>query len=120
MNDLNLDGSVEFPGYRTDIPERLSEASALLMTSRWEGLPRIGLEAIAVGCPVFAFDVKGTRSLPLVSLAPDGDVEGLATRIVESVGKPDILMQRPETLSDSWVADEVVEFLAQFGKRRQG
>src|SRR5699024_9772733 len=85
IEELRIEKSITMAGHRTDIEELLSSSHALLLTSAWAGLPRIGLEAIAVGRPVFAFDVKGTRSLPGVVTAPDRKLEMLASLIEQKI-----------------------------------
>lgn len=109
--DLHVEDYVNFVGYASDIPRRIADSDALLMTSMWEGLPRIGLESIAVGRPVFAFDVKGTRSLPGVFLVPDADVAALAAQVLEKARSPIVARPRPQSLDERWVADELVTFL---------
>lgn len=56
---LGLQGHVRFLGYRSDVPDLLSEADILVLPSRWEGLPLIVLEAMAANCPVVASNVDG-------------------------------------------------------------
>lgn len=77
--------SITLVGRSSRVAEFLTNSHGMLLTSTWEGLPRIGLEAIAIGRPVFAFDVKGTRSLPVVYSVPEGDAAGLATLIKRTV-----------------------------------
>jgi glycosyltransferase involved in cell wall biosynthesis len=74
-------GSVVMAGGRGDVAAALGSATALLHTAAWEGLPRVALEAAAVGRWCYGFDVKGLRDAPLVRLAPDGDIAGLAALI---------------------------------------
>ena len=53
--------------------EALKEHDVLLMTSRYEGVPLVMLEAMAVGIPVVAPDLPGTRAfLDADSLFPVG------------------------------------------------
>jgi glycosyltransferase involved in cell wall biosynthesis len=68
---------------RGDVAQALRSASALLHTAAWEGLPRVALEAAAVGRWCYGFDVKGFRDAPLVRVAADGDVAALARRIAD-------------------------------------
>jgi glycosyltransferase involved in cell wall biosynthesis len=75
-----LDGIIRADG-RDRVAPALASATALLHTAEWEGLPRVALEAAAVGRWTYGFDVKGLRDAPLVQLAPDGDVEILARLI---------------------------------------
>ncbi|UZD62009.1 glycosyltransferase [Brevibacterium sp. JSBI002] len=64
-----------------DAAAALERSHALVHTSQWEGLPRVMLESLAMGCPSYAFDVKGVRDIPLARLTADGDTEALAARI---------------------------------------
>jgi glycosyltransferase involved in cell wall biosynthesis len=72
-----LTGIVQADG-RDRVTPALTEATALLHTATWEGLPRVALEAAAMGRWCYGFDVKGLRDAPLVRLVPDGDVDELA------------------------------------------
>ncbi|MFQ5668043.1 MAG: glycosyltransferase, partial [Candidatus Binatia bacterium] len=52
-----------FTGERDDVPELLRQADLFWLTSDWEGLPNVVLEAMASGLPVVATDVGGAREL---------------------------------------------------------
>jgi glycosyltransferase involved in cell wall biosynthesis len=58
---LGLNGHVVFAGFRHDVRPYLHAASALVMTSRREGLPLVILEAMACGLPCVVTDVGGNR-----------------------------------------------------------
>ena len=60
---LGISDRVDFAGERSDVSELLRGASVFWLTSRWEGLPNVVLEALASGVPVVATDVGGTREL---------------------------------------------------------
>lgn len=81
--ERGIEQSITLTGPSDRVAKFLDSSHGLLMTSAWEGLPRIGLEAIAIGRPVYAFDVKGTRSLPGVFLAAEKDSDQLAQIIQE-------------------------------------
>jgi glycosyltransferase involved in cell wall biosynthesis len=68
---------------RGDVADALRSASALLHTAAWEGLPRVALEAAAVGRWCYGFDVKGFRDAPLARVAADGDAAALARLIAD-------------------------------------
>lgn len=60
---LGIAERVQFLGERGDIDDILRTASLFWLTSRWEGMPNVVLEAMASGVPVLATDVGGTREL---------------------------------------------------------
>ena len=79
--ELSVADRVHFLGFRTDVPALLSAATALVLVSEREGLPRCVLEAMAVGLPVIGSDVRGTRDLIKAGagvLVPLDDVHALA------------------------------------------
>lgn len=75
---------VELLGARPDVERFLGESHVLVHSAYQEGLPTVVLEAMAMGVPVAAFDVRGCRDL-LGSgggvLVPNGDVSALAAAI---------------------------------------
>lgn len=58
---LGISEKIHFLGYRADIKQILPALDVLLMTSRYEGLPQVILEALACGVPVVSTDVGGVR-----------------------------------------------------------
>ncbi len=62
-HSLELDENVKFLGIRRDIPELMSAADAYVMSSAWEGLPMVLLEASACELPVVATDVGGNSEI---------------------------------------------------------
>lgn len=60
---LGISRRVRFLGYRDDIPRLLGIAELLILPSLQEGLPMSVLEAMSVGVPVIATDIRGTRDL---------------------------------------------------------
>ena len=68
---------------RTPSQPFMVQSHALMHTARWEGLPRVFLEALSTGRQIFSYDVKGTRDLPDVRLSPFADTERMARNIAE-------------------------------------
>lgn len=85
IKELNIGNRVRILGYRDDIPELLSECSAFVLPSLYEGHPLSVMEAMAAGRPVIASDIKGIDEIIVngVSgyLVPPRNPEALASAI---------------------------------------
>jgi glycosyltransferase involved in cell wall biosynthesis len=57
---LGICNYVSFLGQRFDIPQLLSTLDLFVLTSFWEGMPNVVLEAMATGLPVIATAAAGT------------------------------------------------------------
>ena len=83
----NLRDRVMLAGWRRDVATAMKCFDALLLTSRWEGLPRVILEAKAAGLPIICTKVGGIEEIitngSLTRLCQPGDIEGLATGVEE-------------------------------------
>jgi glycosyltransferase involved in cell wall biosynthesis len=89
---LNLQDVVYFTGYRQDVPDILTASDVSVMTSHYEGIPRALMESMALGIPVVATDVPGTRSLIRSGqtglLVDYGDVPGLSEALIRVSNDP--------------------------------
>jgi len=90
---LGLGPNVSLLGPRRDVAGLLPAFDAFVLSSRWEGLPRVVVEAMAVGVPVVSTDVGGISEAieDGVSglLVPAGEPEALAgaiLRILDEAG----------------------------------
>jgi glycosyltransferase involved in cell wall biosynthesis len=63
VRELGLESSVRFLGVRDDIPELMGAADGYLMSSAWEGMPMVLLEAAAAGLPIVATRVGGNHEV---------------------------------------------------------
>lgn len=63
--ELSLTERVFFVGWSSNLISVMKSSTVWCMTSRWESLPRVMLEAMAAGCPVVATDVGGVREVIL-------------------------------------------------------
>jgi glycosyltransferase involved in cell wall biosynthesis len=94
VNKLGLKGRVILTGWRRDVPEILSCLDVFVLTSLWEGLPIVVLEALAAGVPVLATDTGGIREI--VSEGVNGylvkphDIYGMQKRLRELLSRPSL------------------------------
>jgi glycosyltransferase involved in cell wall biosynthesis len=81
----SLAGNFVLAGWREEIPDLLRAFDVFLLTSRWEGLPKVVPQALLSGVPVVATAVDGTREIVDDGvdgfLAPPGNVPALARRV---------------------------------------
>jgi glycosyltransferase involved in cell wall biosynthesis len=93
VKQLHLRGSVAMPG-RVSTPYRfMGAAAAFVLSSRWEGMPGVLIEAMACGAPVVAADCKfGPGELIDHErnglLAKPDDVTSLEEQIERVLGDP--------------------------------
>jgi glycosyltransferase involved in cell wall biosynthesis len=109
-----LQGRVRLAGWRRDIVQAMKCFDGFLLTSYWEGLPRVILEATAAGLPIVATRVGGVDEVLANGrhawLCEAGDIEGLAAglkEILQSGKKGDSVVRRE--LSEEFHIDEMVK-----------
>ncbi len=86
IEQLNLKTRVVLTGWRRDIPQIIRIFDVLVLTSLWEGLPRVFLEAWASGKPVVATKVDGAREAIIDGkngfLVEPDDLNRMAERVI--------------------------------------
>ncbi len=89
---LNLGSGVRFLGVRHDVPEVMSAADGYVMSSAWEGMPMVLLEAAAAGLPIVATKVGGNHEVVRDGesgfLVPPRDPERLAAAMLRLTELP--------------------------------
>jgi glycogen(starch) synthase len=91
---LGMEYSVEFTGWvpAEKVPDLINTATVLLMPSRREGLPLVGIEAMQMGRPLVATRVGGLPELIVQEqtgiLVKPQDVHGLATALAFLLRNP--------------------------------
>lgn len=90
VRSLGLGYSVRFLGVRGDIPELMSAADGYVLSSAWEGMPMVLLEAGAAGIPIVTTAVGGTGEVVLEGetgfLAPPRDPAALGDAMLRLAG----------------------------------
>jgi glycosyltransferase involved in cell wall biosynthesis len=86
VTELGLANRVEMPGYSADVSSWLAKADVFVLSSDYEGLPAVVLEAMAFNCPVVSTDCfAAARELvgnaDECHVVPTGDIGMLAARI---------------------------------------
>lgn len=109
IKDLDIGDRVILTGLRRDIPELLSAMDVFLLTSLWEGLPRVVPQALAMGLPVVSNQVDGISDAVIDGqtgfLARPGDTQALATHCIQLLQEPS-LRQALGTNGKSFVQNE--------------
>ena len=90
---LGIGGSVVVYDYRADIAACIAGSDLLVLSSRYEGLPNVVLEALEAGVTVAAPDAPGGSAELLEDgrlghLCAVGDVDGLARAMTEGLERP--------------------------------
>ncbi|MFN7933633.1 MAG: glycosyltransferase [Bryobacteraceae bacterium] len=82
IDRLQMKGRVELLGARADVRELMLAADSFVMSSAWEGLPLVLIEASASGLPIVATKVGGNSEIVADGetgfLAPAKDSDALA------------------------------------------
>ena len=116
---LGLQGDVSLPGFVDNPFAYMAQADLFVLSSAWEGLPGVLIQAMACGCPVVSTDcpsgpreiLEGGRYGPLV---PVGDVQGLADaalRTLERNVSSAELKARASDFSVGAISDQYLEVL---------
>ena len=99
--------TVEFSGVIKDMDTVYDNSSILALSSRYEGLPMVLIEAQSHGIPVVSFACKcGPKDVITDGkngiLVPEGDVKGLAEGLMKLITSPELLHSMgEEAYSDS-------------------
>lgn len=82
---LGIAGIVSFLGHRQDLPRVLAASDISVLTSLWEGLPRVLVQSAAAGRPILTFDVEGAWEVVRDGrngfVVPSRDVETFIERL---------------------------------------
>jgi glycosyltransferase involved in cell wall biosynthesis len=89
---LGIGDRVRFLGRQSSIPALMNAADACVLSSRFEALPLVLLEAAATGLPAVATDIGGNSDVVLDGmtgyLSPVGDPEALAQAMLRLASLP--------------------------------
>jgi glycosyltransferase involved in cell wall biosynthesis len=88
--------------WRRDVAEIHHCLDVFVLTSLWEGLPRVYLEALASGVPIVGTRVDGAEEVVRDGvngyLLKPGDIEGLVSRVLEVLSSKERAVHREDWL----------------------
>jgi len=117
VKNLNLTNNVMFLGFRWDIYKIFPLFDIFVLTSLWEGLPRVLVQAAAAGKPIVTFNVEGAWEIVKEGIngfiVPPKDVKALTERLSFLIGNLSqakyMGIRGKEFVTDSWDKDVMVE-----------
>jgi glycosyltransferase involved in cell wall biosynthesis len=98
IDDLGMKGKVRLMGRTEHLDEKLTEASVYALSSRFEGLPMVMIEAMGHGLAIAAFDCPTGPADVLTPgddglLVPADDVDGLAAALDRLMSDRDLRLR---------------------------
>jgi glycosyltransferase involved in cell wall biosynthesis len=101
IQDLGLQEEVDLPGYAKNPYAYMVRSAAFVLSSAWEGLPTVLIEAMALGTPVVSTDCKSGPSEILAGgkygyLTPVGDSDALADAMLN-------VLDQPKPIDSAWL-----------------
>jgi glycosyltransferase involved in cell wall biosynthesis len=91
---LGLGHCVHFTGYQIDVFPHMKAMDALILPSKYEGLPNVAVEAAIVGRPLVSFDVCGIHEVIQDGtsgyIVKQGAIDDMADRLIYLAEHPDL------------------------------
>lgn len=92
-SELGLNDAVLMPGFKPNPYSYMQHADLFVLSSRYEALPTVVIEALACGAPIVSTDCRsGPREIlkdgAFGDLVPVGDPEALAAAILAALARP--------------------------------
>ncbi len=117
--ELGVASDVSFPGWLDNPFAFMARANVFVLSSAWEGLANVVIEALACGCPVVSTDCPSGPAEILDhgrygALVPVGDADALATEINNVLDAPpdrESLRARAELFSADRAIDRYLALL---------
>lgn len=112
IQTMGLQDDVDLPGYVQNPYAYMARSTVFVLSSAWEGLPTVLIEAMALGIPVVSTDCESGPSEILADgeygyLTPVGDSDALADAILQ------VLAGRFKAIHPSWLTQFDVETATQ-------
>jgi glycosyltransferase involved in cell wall biosynthesis len=119
IRSSGLQDLVDLPGFDTNPFAFMKKASVFVLSSKWEGLPGVLIQALACGCPVVSTDCLSGPSEILKGgeyghLVPVGDVDAMA-KAMEAILMADIRKPPKSWLEQFTIGAIIPQYKAVFG-----
>jgi glycosyltransferase involved in cell wall biosynthesis len=93
ITKANLSSNFIFLGFRSDIEKVIAISNVIVLTSLWEGLPRILVQSAAVGRPIVTFAVEGATEVVKDDIngyvVKIGNIDALSEKVIGLLQDPD-------------------------------
>ena len=97
VNSLGLQKNIFFIGHRDKIADTMVCLDIVVLTSLWEGLPRVLVQAALLGKPIVTFDVEGANEIIKDNvngfIVPTKDKDILADRLIYLAKNPAVITE---------------------------
>ena len=115
ITDLGIADDVDLHGYVDNPYAYMAHASVFVLSSAWEGLPTVLIEAMAIGLPVVSTDCPSGPKEILHNgkygiLVPVGDIDAIAQGVIHYLQNPPM----KNNTSDAWSAYELEAVTQQY------
>ena len=118
-HELGIAADVALPGHVDNPYAAFARASLFVLSSDWEGLPTVLIEALACGCPIVSTDCPSGPAEILQggrygSIVPMGDAVALADAMARTLDRPaaaEVLRTRSEAFTLERSARRYLELL---------
>lgn len=125
---LGIRSDVELPGFVENPFQYMARSSVFVLSSLYEGLPGVLIQAMACGCPVVSTDCPGGSREILAdgkygALVEVGGAQSMADAILATLDEPiarDILLQRAEEFTVDRAVDNYLALLDAVVSRNAG
>ena len=113
VKKLCLENDVSLPGFVDNPFQYMKRAAVFVLSSRWEGMPNVLLQAMACGTPVVATNCLGGSAEILENgkwgkLVPVENVESLSSAIAETL-RGEFKCPSPEMLEARFGLDHIID-----------
>ncbi len=117
--NLGFGADVDMPGFVANPLKYMARASVLVLSSEYEGLPGVLIQALACGCPVISTNCPGGSAEILAdgeygALVDIGDDDAMARAILAELDTPgsrDQLLRRAESFTVESAVDNYLELI---------